>query len=342
MLRTRIHPARLAVGLLSATLLVGPITSSPVLGQTLVNGDARWSFSGELNDFEAEPGNDRLLQHLWFWRIEGDPSESEFDVASAPFVVDPLGNVVDHFFSLPSFDAAITTILVDSPQPGNAFAQQGIEVTNSSLTSYTIHLYSYTDFSLGGAENAVFINPGTFWEVTDSATQNKFSTDALGVTAFQVEPFPLLRDLLRDGSPTPLSNTGMPFTGGDFTGAFQWTVSLAPGETRSFFALYFLEGQVVAPPPPEFRRGDANDDGAFDISDAVFSLAAIFIPGSPEVPCAVAADSNDDGAFDISDAVFSLAQLFVPGAPPIPLPGSIDCGSDPTPDSQSCFTPPGC
>ncbi|MCA8962457.1 MAG: hypothetical protein KDC38_18155, partial [Planctomycetes bacterium] len=78
-----------------------------------------------------------------------------------------------------------------------------------------------------------------------------------------------------------------------------------------------------------FTRGDSNDDGLFDISDAVYSLAALFIPGSQPPGCLDAGDTNDDWLFYISDPLFTLASLFIPGSdvPPSPHPS---CGVDPT------------
>lgn len=85
-----------------------------------------------------------------------------------------------------------------------------------------------------------------------------------------------------------------------------------------------------------FRRGDTNGDGVADVSDVVFALAALFIPGAPQPTCSDAADVNDDGLVDVSDAVFALASLFVPGSPPVPEP-SPACGIDPTPsDPLDC------
>ena len=77
-------------------------------------------------------------------------------------------------------------------------------------------------------------------------------------------------------------------------------------------------------------RGDANDDGTIDLSDAVFVLGFLF-RGSATPPCPDAADANDDGTIDISDPIAILTSLFVEGsslAPPYPR---IDV--DPTTDS---------
>ncbi|MCA8961942.1 MAG: hypothetical protein KDC38_15560, partial [Planctomycetes bacterium] len=92
------------------------------------------------------------------------------------------------------------------------------------------------------------------------------------------------------------------------------------------------------PSSPRFHRGDANDDDLVDISDVVFALAALFIPGSLAVGCEDAADVNDDGVFDIADASYLLLSLFVPGSFPPPPPTHPDCGFDPTPDGLDCVT----
>lgn len=84
-----------------------------------------------------------------------------------------------------------------------------------------------------------------------------------------------------------------------------------------------------------FIRGDTNQDGGFDVSDIVFLLASLFVPGGPIPGCADAADLNDDGGTDVSDAVFGLMSLFVPGSAPVPLPGP-GCGVDPTMDTLDC------
>ncbi len=79
-----------------------------------------------------------------------------------------------------------------------------------------------------------------------------------------------------------------------------------------------------------FLRGDANDDATVDISDAIFTLGALF-GGVGGISCEDAGDSNDDGTVDISDPINSLNVLFV-GVGTIPSPGITDCGVDPTAD----------
>ena len=52
-------------------------------------------------------------------------------------------------------------------------------------------------------------------------------------------------------------------------------------------------------------------------------------------------DANDDGSFDISDPVTLLAMLFT-GSGDLPPPGPQDCGLDPTADVLDCESFNGC
>jgi hypothetical protein len=85
---------------------------------------------------------------------------------------------------------------------------------------------------------------------------------------------------------------------------------------------------------PRFVRGDANADGLLDLSDAIFTLHALFLGG--RVPgCLDAADANDDGEIDVSDPVRWLLCLFA-GAELCPPPPYPFCGDDPTADRLGC------
>ncbi len=82
-----------------------------------------------------------------------------------------------------------------------------------------------------------------------------------------------------------------------------------------------------------FLRGDSNRDGKRDISDAVFTLSALFL-GGPLPRCRDAADANDDGDVNISDPVATLNALFA-GQGPLPEPSTAP-GFDPTVDGLGC------
>ncbi len=87
-----------------------------------------------------------------------------------------------------------------------------------------------------------------------------------------------------------------------------------------------------------FLRGDVDRSQTVDFQDAVVLLAGLFLGG--ELPsCRDRADGNDDGAVDISDAIFIIRSLQVGDVRiPPPFPGP---GSDPTADALACGSPEG-
>ena len=85
---------------------------------------------------------------------------------------------------------------------------------------------------------------------------------------------------------------------------------------------------------PTLLRGDSNTDGVVDLSDAVTTLAHLFLEAE-QLSCKDAADANDDGVLDISDPIAVLGYLFL-GDSEIPAPGTSVCGPDPSEDDLDC------
>lgn len=78
------------------------------------------------------------------------------------------------------------------------------------------------------------------------------------------------------------------------------------------------------PPPPSYRRGDANSDGSVNLTDAVFILGYLFLQG-PLPLCPDAADVDDSDTLQLTDVITVLQYLFLQ-APPPPAPGPFNCG----------------
>ncbi len=102
---------------------------------------------------------------------------------------------------------------------------------------------------------------------------------------------------------------------------------------------------VVTPPGAtrNFKRGQANPDGRYDIADGIWTILVLFYQRG-QFSCQDAADANDDGRIDLSDAIFTFNYLLQPGKVsgstlfPRPGPPYPGCGADPTADSLSCET----
>jgi hypothetical protein len=93
----------------------------------------------------------------------------------------------------------------------------------------------------------------------------------------------------------------------------------------------WLLSNATGPTAPAFHRGDSDDNGQLQLTDAVRILGFLFLGGvSPT--CLDAADSDNNGQLQLTDAVRILGFLFLGGAPPAtpgPPGGGNPCGSDP-------------
>jgi len=95
--------------------------------------------------------------------------------------------------------------------------------------------------------------------------------------------------------------------------------------------------------PSDFRRGDTNDDGTYDIADAIRLIHdPRVVPGlgGLEIACRDAADVNADGLLNLADAVYLIFWQFqvIEGSPP-PPPPHPECGLTEETTQESC--PPG-
>jgi hypothetical protein len=82
-------------------------------------------------------------------------------------------------------------------------------------------------------------------------------------------------------------------------------------------------------------RGDANNDGTVDLSDAVF--ISNYLQGGPVPPCKNQADSDDNGSILSTDATYLLNWLYNGGpAPPYPGPYNTSCKKDASFPNEGC------
>jgi len=106
-------------------------------------------------------------------------------------------------------------------------------------------------------------------------------------------------------------------------------------------ALEVLSGG--APVQPKFHRGDADDNGSLQLTDAVRILNFLFL-GTGRIDCMDAGDVDNNGSIQLTDAVRILNVLFlgtgsIPDpAPPGPSFGDKPCGPDPDDKHLGCQT----
>jgi len=105
-----------------------------------------------------------------------------------------------------------------------------------------------------------------------------------------------------------------------------------PGEVAAVTNPGVPDGNVPEPEPdplsPTFHRGDPDNNGATDLTDAILIFNFLFQNGDAPT-CAESADFNNDAAIDLTDGVALLNFLFLQG-PVAAAPGPVDatCGED--------------
>ncbi|MDE0959838.1 MAG: hypothetical protein OSB09_03580 [Planctomycetota bacterium] len=280
---------------------------NPVLQEQFDTGGLRNLLEVQnLDDLSMQ--NDPEVQVASFPGIDqdGDPG-NDFD-GNNLFQVDPLG-------------------LNANGQPLTVFTPGSI--TNGLLIA------GPADLDLGGG----LVIPGTILEGTIAVGGSSLTTPPIAA-AIPVAVF--------DAIPAPAPFNGFPFNYDTLTevlGFFGVNPDVdidGDGVFDAFsveFVLAFVSCQIIYPSSePLFLRGDINDDGTTDLSDAINLLDYLFTSGA-EPSCYDGADTNDDGALDLADVILVLSYLFTGGPPPEdPF---VGCGSDPTADSIDCLTIPG-
>ena len=100
---------------------------------------------------------------------------------------------------------------------------------------------------------------------------------------------------------------------GDGAGEFLVGSPYAPGVSR--------RGQVrlvrYIPDLPRFIRGDANQDGRVNLSDAI-RLFGILLSGDRSFPCTVALDVDGSDRIDVNDVISIIWFIFLGDYPPRP------------------------
>ncbi len=120
-------------------------------------------------------------------------------------------------------------------------------------------------------------------------------------------------------------------------GPFSSPVSYVVGKDTG--TIYMLSANLAGT-GSDFIRGEAVPDGSLNLLDVTQMLLLLFDPIQEPSTCPDSLDSNDDGLFNIADAVSLLEYLFQGGLnPPSP---SGSCGSDDTIDNLTCQEFDGC
>ncbi|CUU11349.1 PEP-CTERM protein-sorting domain-containing protein [Armatimonadetes bacterium GBS] len=232
----------------------------------VASSTARTGTGGGLANLQYAPGgSDHLFQHWWWYRGTGDTREYALSnrvnggqSGNTGFLVyrEPVAGTAN------AIEVRLDYTFVGLSAHGTLFQNLGQclvtiqwSITNLLDTPLTVDFFNYVDLDIvgpsgtgGGNDKArleEFSSTRGWVKVWDnfgsdpasgSADGANFIADATHLVGWKVAPWVSNRLGLTDALVTNLDNMTSPFGPADFTGAFQWRVSLNPGQTAVGYA----------------------------------------------------------------------------------------------------------
>lgn len=182
-------------------------------------------------DFTVDGGTDQAFEQWWWYRLVGDTSETALPTPDAESYVGNVATLSWSDLAGTGLDVTVVTTLAATSASAASVTHE-LTVHNTNASPVTMALFAYADLEVGGTsagDSATSVS-ATEMTVTDSAS---ISFVGPGADAYQVEAYPDLRDALDDAATTTLSSTGLPFGPGDWSGAYEWDLSIPAGATQT-------------------------------------------------------------------------------------------------------------
>lgn len=300
----------------AAAFGLASMTGAVFAGGAIADGDAVLIFQG-IPPFSIAAGDSTLFtdatfidesyKYSWYYRTTGNNTNRLFSSLNTPtesyreneatFVWINAGPGPE---GQERFDAKLIVRLHDGPAPHQVRVEHTLEFKSHSNTTQTFQVFNLVDMDIEASPSNDSAQIADVSRVL--ARQKDTSTNAYseivgtGATRFDVGTGTALRNKLNSGSAN-LSNASGPVNG-DAAAAFQWTLTLAPGETRVIRGGFTIN--MTGPCP-----ADLNHDG-FVNGDDFDLFASAFESGNS------AADFNLDG-FVNGDDFDEFASYFEQG-----------------------------
>jgi hypothetical protein len=239
-----------------ATLVLGFVPSARAVVTTLTdqNSVVRIDSASQAGMFDWEvDGVDQMFQQ-WFWYRIGNTAEASIDTISAATLTPFLGTRgIEIAYSNASLAVAVTYLLTGgSPGGGGSDIAETIQITNRATTAQTISFFQYSDFDLGGTS-------GDDFQQFTSSTVAQVRGDTVLLSETSAIPaangregafYPTTLLNLNDGVATNLGPNGgasAEIGPGDVTWAYQWTRTLAAGQSFTISKDKLLSAVVPEP-----------------------------------------------------------------------------------------------
>jgi len=259
-------PSRIALGLfVSAAFTLplwgqGTITDAPA---TFVRGTSPWDTSPDASftGVSATLTQDHLFETGWWFRVAGGTQETFFPVPTTQnYTGTTSTNDWTDVGALGLFSAQEVSVVKNTAGP-SGFVTMTMKITNlSAVNPLSIDVFHMADIDLAGAgsDSATLLYRNNHLRLTDPSG-NVAEYRGVGAKAYLVRPFGAtdVAAELSNATVTDFNNTGVPFGPADFTGGFQWTLTIPASGSRSVTAVIAVNDSLV--------RGDFGDDAKTDL-----------------------------------------------------------------------------
>jgi len=247
------RPFQLAILVLTALVSAAP---EPALaGGSIHYGAVTFTISAfgdhpavDLTGVSSDPTIDHLFHAGWWYRFGGETAETSFPAPDSEDYgylggtqarlawtpLDPLARV-----------EAVEYVALGLDNAGGD-VHRAMSIRNLTQEPLAIDLFFYADVDVAGTatEASAWLHEwGTRRIVRIADASGQFGeliaeyTEMADAVHFRIDPYSQnLESILNDGQPNDFTDSGLPFPGGDLTGAFQYSLTIQPGETRFVYA----------------------------------------------------------------------------------------------------------
>lgn len=244
----------LALTLAPVALAQGDISDPPVLFQrTSTPFDT--TPTADLEGVSATLSQDHLFETGWWFRVEGDSQETVFSVPDTQSYVGSSSSLTWNDVGARGLFSAVESTDVYNAEPTfghpSGYVAMGMAITNiSGQNPLNLELFHFADLDVTGpgSDSAAWVQytPYPVLELTDPSGDVAFYVASVPWTAFLVRPFGAtdVATVLSDTAVTDFDNSGLPFGPGDFTGGWQYSLSIPPGQVAFVGAYLFVNHNI--------------------------------------------------------------------------------------------------
>jgi large repetitive protein len=252
--------ARRSACFVLALALVGVVLEGQGQIYNLNNGNSSVTVDASAGILNYQVNGLPQMSSQWFWyRLGNVGPERPINTVGPLTPVQSDARTLDLSYASLQYSARVVyTLTGGSIGSGSSSLTEAITFLNTSTSTLDLHFFDYTDFDLLGGGAGQTIQFGT--TTIPVPRINKFTqtlgpvTATVSLTAGLYNPsaaeaalFNQTLASLNDGGPTTLNNNLGPLAG-DVTGAFQWDVSLAAGNSLTISQIVSLASVPVPEP----------------------------------------------------------------------------------------------